>query len=95
MSITREQVLHIARLARLELSQAEVETSMRELGDILDYVETLNRLDTQGVEPMSHAVAGATALRPDEPRSSAAIDALETQAPAMEDRLFRVPPVIE
>ncbi|MFH0920483.1 MAG: Asp-tRNA(Asn)/Glu-tRNA(Gln) amidotransferase subunit GatC, partial [Fibrobacterota bacterium] len=66
MKITREQVLHIAKLSHLELTDAETEACQKELSAILDYVDTLNQADTNGVEPQEHAFPQPTFYRADE-----------------------------
>ncbi len=68
--IDREQVLHVARLARLELSDEEVERMTGELSGILEHVEKIAGLDLEGVPPTSHVVPMTNALRADEPRPS-------------------------
>ena len=89
--IDREQVLHVARLARLELSHAEVETIASELSGILEHVDRISELDLEGVEPTSHVVALENVLRADEPRPS--LDRKRALAPAPDpvDGAFRVP----
>lgn len=91
MSIDREQVLHVARLARLRLSDAEVETMAAELSGILEHIERISELDLDGVPPTTHVVEVANALRPDEPRPSLPRDAVLAQAPATQDGGFLVP----
>ena len=66
--IDREQVLHVARLARLRLTDEEVERMAGELSGILEHVDRIGELDLEGVEPTSHVVALENVLRPDEPR---------------------------
>jgi aspartyl-tRNA(Asn)/glutamyl-tRNA(Gln) amidotransferase subunit C len=89
--IDREQVLHVARLARLGLTDDEVETMAGELSGILEHVERMNRLDIEGVEPTSHVVDLVDVLRPDEPRPSwPKADVLEA-APDPAEGAFRVP----
>ena len=66
MAITRETVLHVARLARLDLSENEVEHMQRDLSSILEYVEELSALDTSSIPETAHAAAEAAPLRPDE-----------------------------
>ena len=68
--ISREEVLHVARLARLELTDDEVERMSNELSGILDHIEKIGELDLEGVPPTSHVVEVTNALRPDEPRRS-------------------------
>ena len=66
--LDREQVLHVARLARLELDDAELERMAAELSHVLDHIEKIRELDLDGVAPTSHVVDVTDALRPDEPR---------------------------
>jgi aspartyl-tRNA(Asn)/glutamyl-tRNA(Gln) amidotransferase subunit C len=89
--LSREQVLHVARLARLELSEAEQERMAAELSKVLDYMETMSELDLADVEPTSHVVAVENALRADEPRPSLTQDAALASAPDPADGGFRVP----
>lgn len=89
--IDREQVLHVARLARLELSDAEVETMAEELSGILEHVDRISELDLSGVEPTSHVVALVNVLRADEPRPSLTRDRALENAPDTVDGAFRVP----
>jgi aspartyl-tRNA(Asn)/glutamyl-tRNA(Gln) amidotransferase subunit C len=95
MKLTREQVLHVAKLARLELSEAEVETFSRQLSAILGYVEQLEALDTSAVEPTFHVVPMATPMRPDEPAASIPVEEALANAPARIGSAFAVPKVIE
>jgi aspartyl-tRNA(Asn)/glutamyl-tRNA(Gln) amidotransferase subunit C len=89
--IDREQVLHVARLARLELSEPEVERMTGELSSILDHIEKISALDLEGVPETTHVVEVSSALRADEPRPSLPRDvALET-APSVADDGFSVP----
>ncbi|HYY74215.1 MAG TPA: Asp-tRNA(Asn)/Glu-tRNA(Gln) amidotransferase subunit GatC [Solirubrobacterales bacterium] len=89
--IDREQVLHVARLARLELSDDEVERMSGELSTILDHVERINELDLEGVEPTSHVVSLENVLRSDEPRPSWPRERVLDEAPAPAEGAFRVP----
>ena len=89
--IDREQVLHVARLARLELGDDEVERMASELSGILDHVERIGELDLDGVEPTSHVVALENVLRPDQPRPSLSRERALEQAPDPADGGFRVP----
>jgi len=89
--IDREQVLHVARLARLELSDPEVERMATELSTILEHVERISELDLEGVEPTSHVVALENVLRPDEPRSSWPRERVLEAAPDRSEGAFRVP----
>jgi aspartyl-tRNA(Asn)/glutamyl-tRNA(Gln) amidotransferase subunit C len=89
--IEREQVLHVARLARLRLSDAEVERMAGELSGILGHVDRIGELELDEVEPTSHVVELENVLRPDEPRPSWPVDAVLEQAPDPTDGAFRVP----
>jgi aspartyl-tRNA(Asn)/glutamyl-tRNA(Gln) amidotransferase subunit C len=89
--IDRDQVLHVARLARLRLSEEEVETMVGELSGILEHVDRIGKLDLEGVEPTSHVVALKNVLRADEPRPSLPRDAALAPAPEPVDGAFRVP----
>ncbi len=89
--IDREQVLHVARLARLELSDEEVERMSGELTGILGHIEKISELDLDGVKPTSHVVEVANALRADEPRPSWPREELLEAAPAVRDDGFEVP----
>jgi aspartyl-tRNA(Asn)/glutamyl-tRNA(Gln) amidotransferase subunit C len=89
--IDREQVLHVARLARLRLSDAEVEQMAAELGGVLDHIEKIAELDLDDVPPTTHVVDVAGALRADEPRPSLPRDVVLEQAPAVADDGFLVP----
>ena len=94
MRITREQVLHVADLARLDMADDAVQMFADQIGKILDYVETLDRVDTAGVEPTFHAIALTNALREDVPRTHLDRDAVLANAPQQEDGNFIVPRVI-
>jgi aspartyl-tRNA(Asn)/glutamyl-tRNA(Gln) amidotransferase subunit C len=89
--IDREQVLHVARLARLELTDSELERMSGELSGILDHVERMNELDLEGVEPTSHVVALENVLRADEPRPSFPRERVLESAPDPAQGAFRVP----
>lgn len=89
--IDREQVLHVARLARLELTDEEVGPMADELSSILGHIETISALELDDVAPTSHVVEVANALRPDEPRPSLPRDVALANAPAVADDGFLVP----
>ena len=92
MAITREEVLHVAKLARLELSEEEVERLTQELGAILEAVGKVAELDLDDVPPTSHPLALVNAWRDDEPRPSLPLEDVFANAPDREADLFRVPP---
>jgi aspartyl-tRNA(Asn)/glutamyl-tRNA(Gln) amidotransferase subunit C len=89
--LDRAQVLHVARLARLELSEEEVERFSAELSKVVEYIEKIEELDLEGVPPTSHVVDVTNALRPDEPRPSWPRDVMLAAAPDAADDGFRVP----
>jgi aspartyl-tRNA(Asn)/glutamyl-tRNA(Gln) amidotransferase subunit C len=89
--IDREQVLHIARLARLRLTEEEVERMTQELSGILEHVETIGALDLDGVEPTSHVVALENVMRADLPTPSLDREQALAGAPDSSDGYFRVP----
>jgi aspartyl-tRNA(Asn)/glutamyl-tRNA(Gln) amidotransferase subunit C len=89
--IDREQVLHVATLARLKLTDEEVEKMASELSGILEHVEHINELDLQDVEPTSHVVAIVNVLRPDNPRPSWSREEVLERAPDPAGGSFRVP----
>ncbi|HEY1591974.1 MAG TPA: Asp-tRNA(Asn)/Glu-tRNA(Gln) amidotransferase subunit GatC [Solirubrobacteraceae bacterium] len=79
--LERAQVLHVARLARLQLSEAEVERMGAELSKVLDHIEKIRELDLEGVPPTSHVVDVTGVLRADEPRPCLPVDTVLEQAP--------------
>jgi aspartyl-tRNA(Asn)/glutamyl-tRNA(Gln) amidotransferase subunit C len=90
--LSREQVLHVARLARLELSEEEQERMRGELSKVLDHIERIAELgDLADVEPTSHVVAVENALRADEPRPSLRVETALASAPESDMGGFRVP----
>jgi aspartyl-tRNA(Asn)/glutamyl-tRNA(Gln) amidotransferase subunit C len=94
MKITKEEVLHVAALARLELDTAAIDTFAAQIGDILAYVETLNGVDTGGVAPTSHAISLTNAFREDTLRPHLDTAAALANAPEKEDGSFLVPKII-
>ena len=92
MSISRDQVLHVARLARLDLSDDEVERLTAELAAILDAVSKVSELDLVDVPPTSHPLALVNAWAEDVPRVSLSLDDVFANAPLREGDAFRVPP---
>lgn len=96
MTITRADVEHVAKLARLALSESELDRLPGELSRIMAYVEKLNEVDTEGVPPTSHTLPGQSApLRVDEPRLGLTPDQALTNAPDQAAGSFRVPRVLE
>ena len=95
MKITKNEVKHVAHLARLEFSEEEQEKFTSQLNDILMYIEKLNQIDTTGVEPMSHAISLNNAFRDDHVGESLKHDLALANAPEARGFFFRVPKVIE
>jgi aspartyl-tRNA(Asn)/glutamyl-tRNA(Gln) amidotransferase subunit C len=93
MAITREDVVHVARLARLEIPEAEVERLREELGAILEAVGKVAELDLSDVEPTSHPLAVVNVWGEDEPRPSLSPEDALANAPDPVDGAFRVPAV--
>jgi aspartyl-tRNA(Asn)/glutamyl-tRNA(Gln) amidotransferase subunit C len=89
--IDRDQVLHVARLARLRLSEDEIDRMSRELSGVLDHIEKISELDLAGVEPTSHVVELENVLRADEPRPSWPRERVLEGAPDVAQAGFRVP----
>jgi len=95
MKISREEVLHVADLARLTVDDEAVGMFAGQLGSILEYVEKLSAVDTSGIAPTAHAVEMANAFRTDETTTHLQRDAALANAPEAEDGQFIVPKVIE
>jgi len=95
MKITKEAVGHIAHLARLELDPEEVESYTVQVDSILQYMDKLNSLDTEGIEPTSHAMPVVCVLRNDEAKSSFSAEESIQNAPEGKGCFFKVPPIIE
>jgi aspartyl-tRNA(Asn)/glutamyl-tRNA(Gln) amidotransferase subunit C len=89
--IDRKQVLHVAKLARLRLSDEEIARMSSELSTILDHIEKIEELDLEGVEPTTHVVALENVLRPYNPRPSWPRDTVLELAPDAGEGGFRVP----
>jgi aspartyl-tRNA(Asn)/glutamyl-tRNA(Gln) amidotransferase subunit C len=94
MAIDREQVLHVARLARLDLTADEVDRLTGELGAILDAVSKVSELDLADVPPTSHPLDLVNAWAEDEPHDSLPLEGALANAPAPERGMFKVPPTV-
>lgn len=92
--ITRDQVQHIANLARLKLTDAEQEQFTRNLNDIFTFMDKLNELDTTGVEPTSHMLIATNVTRADETRPSLSREEALLNAPEHQDGQFKVPAIL-
>jgi aspartyl-tRNA(Asn)/glutamyl-tRNA(Gln) amidotransferase subunit C len=95
MKITKEEVLYVANLARLEMDEESIDKFAWQIGTILEYVDTLNRVDTEGVPPTSHAIFLTNAFREDEIKEHLDREAALANAPEKEDENFVVPKVID
>lgn len=95
MKLTKQDVDYVARLARLEVTEAEKDKLTTQLNDILLYIDQLNELDTQGVAPMTHAIAVTNAFREDRVLESLGTKNALANAPDARGEFFRVPKVIE
>jgi aspartyl-tRNA(Asn)/glutamyl-tRNA(Gln) amidotransferase subunit C len=95
VAISREEVEHVAFLARLGLSDAEVVTIQEQLSAILEHMRTINELDTSQIPPTAQVIPLRNVMRDDEPRPSLPAAAVLANAPDREDDFFRVPPVLE
>lgn len=94
MKITKEQVLHVAHLARLDIDDADIDRFAGQIGTILDYVDLLKKVDTTGVVATSHAIARTNAFREDEAQQHLDPQAALANAPDKDDGAFVVPKVI-
>jgi aspartyl-tRNA(Asn)/glutamyl-tRNA(Gln) amidotransferase subunit C len=95
MKITKQEVEHVAKLARLELSEQETARMTDQLSSILTYVEKMNELDTQGVEPTSHVLAINNVMRDDVPGESLPLEKALANAPEKAAGHYKVPKIIE
>lgn len=91
--ISTDDVKHVAKLARLELTEEEIEKYSKQLGSILEYVEQMNEIDTTGVEPMPHAIPVYNVMREDVVKYEQTKEEMMANAPFEEDGFFRVPKI--
>lgn len=94
MKITKDEVLYVADLARLDLDAVYIEKFSGQIGNVLEYVDKLNEVDTEGVRPTSHAISLTNAFREDEPRKHLTREQALANAPEEEEGHFVVPKVI-
>ncbi len=92
--LTREDVAHVAALARLHLSEEELDLFTGQLAQVLDHAADVASLDLAGVEPTAHAMAVTNVLRLDQPRPCLDRDEVLAEAPSVEDNRFRVPRIL-
>lgn len=95
MSISNNDVQHVAKLARLNLTAEEEHTLTGQLNAILKYAEKLNELDTENIEPTTHVLHVSNVMREDETKESLSIEQVMRNAPDEEDGQFKVPAVME
>lgn len=95
MALSLQDIQHIARLARIRVTETEAETARGQLNSIFGLIEQMQAVDTAGVEPMSHALDVSQRLREDRVSESDQRDKFQTVAPAVENGLYLVPKVIE
>jgi aspartyl-tRNA(Asn)/glutamyl-tRNA(Gln) amidotransferase subunit C len=93
--ISRDDVVHVTRLARLALTDAELETMREQLNAILSHIDALRAVDTIGIEPTSHAVPQFNVMRDDDPRPCLSVEEMLANAPDRAGDFFRVPRIIE
>lgn len=94
MKITKDDVLYVADLARLDLDEEAIEKFAGQIGDILDYIDKLNEVDTDGIEPTSHAISLTNAFREDVPKEHLDREHVLANAPEKEEGSFVVPKVV-
>ncbi len=94
MKITKDEVLYVADLARLNLAEAAIEKFAGQIGEILEYVDKLNEVNTEGVRPTSHAISLTNAFREDEPKEHLDREKALANAPEKEAGSFIVPKVV-
>lgn len=95
MQITEQIIAYVSALAKLSLSEEEKERAKKDLGDILGYMETMNELDTEGIEPMSHAFPIKNVFREDIVKNEDDRENLLANAPQQKDGCFVVPKTVE
>lgn len=95
MKISTDEVRHVAGLARLKIDDADLERFAGQLGVVLEYIESLKSVDTEGIIPTAHAVFTKNAFREDEEQGSLDRDIALAKAPESEDGFFVVPKIIE
>ena len=95
MQISKQEVEHVAKLARLEITEAEKDTFSKQLSSILTYIEELKSWDTTGVEPTATVLEQANVLREDQARPSLPVEQAVMNAPDSDGGYFRVPKILE
>ena len=95
MKLNRKDVEHVALLSRLELSEKDLDKYTGQLDAILAYIDVLNQVDTEGVEPLAHVLDMKNVMRPDVVQPSLPREAALQNAPEPEDGFFKVPKIVE
>ena len=95
MKLSREEVIHIAALARMGISEAEIEKAREQLANILENFEVLKEIDTTNVPPTAQSINLSNVMREDTPRESLAVEQVLANAPDREEDLFKLRPVLE
>jgi aspartyl-tRNA(Asn)/glutamyl-tRNA(Gln) amidotransferase subunit C len=95
MSLTAEEVRWVAHLARLQLTDAELAVMTRQLSAIVEYIDLLKQVNTDGVEPLAHALEVSNVFRADEPGTSLPLDEALANAPQRRGEFYAVPAVLE
>jgi aspartyl-tRNA(Asn)/glutamyl-tRNA(Gln) amidotransferase subunit C len=93
-SLSRDEVAHVARLARLQLTEEQIDVFTPQLAAILDHAADVEALELDDVPPTAHPYPLVNVMRADEPRDAGVREAVLDQAPSAEDGMFRVPPVL-
>lgn len=94
MKITRDEIIHVANLARLRIDDSQVEKLAAQIGNILEYVDMLERIDTSDVSPTTHTISITNAFRDDVPVDHPGVEKSLANAPEKEDGYFVVPKVV-
>ena len=95
MAISREQVEHVAHLARLGLSDEEIDRFQQQLSQILGHMQMIDQLDTSAIPPTAQVIPLSSVMRDDHPRPSKPVEEILQNAPRREGDFFKVPPVLE
>ena len=93
--IDQEQVRKVAKLSRLDLSESEIQEFTGQLGAILEYVEKMNELDTENIEPLAHCLPVSNVFRDDCPKESLGTEKTLANAPQRDEKFFKVPKILD
>ena len=95
MKISKEEILHVANLARLDIDESSIELFAEQIDKVLEYIDTLNSIDTSDVQPTSHTISLSNVFREDDVSPPFDRDAALSNAPEAEDGFFLVPKVVD